>query len=490
MRINNLIAARPAAFSAATLAPPALLHRQAVATAKRVVSTAAEAAASPDAATSPTPVTAGRKKKSGGVLEAETGTSDDAPPVKATRKKKKSEVMAEEGVFEAGNGTLDDAPPVKSTKGRKKSDVKAEEGEAPAKKKPGRPKKAVDGEAAEKKKTTPRKTTTRKKKDDGPVAQDQAEELAAYAKGRGRTLEERRANKKLLDQAEELAAYVKGRGRTREERRANKKSVGETALEVDEEERALAAKALIIDPETGELVVDRGARGGHSKWSYELELVVDRGVLSERNKHWEIIADRGVLGERKKQWELIVDRGVLGERKKQWYELCVAEGREKVVVSQLEQRLHKLPPVMNAAGEEVERDIDVWLPTKVVDAFNTSTEKKGRKTVMFRGGGFVYLNCILDNEAIDEVNGNYFVLFFLNKKTQTFSEVKGSAVMPIPCTEAEIQEVRDWVEKVEEYDEAAEIKAHYGSAGGSLSGESDRHDIKKEDIECDESASN
>ncbi len=65
--------------------------------------------------------------------------------------------------------------------------------------------------------------------------------------------------------------------------------------------------------------------------------------------------------------ELFIDKGGLGEGHAHWYAVAVLDSKEEKFKAILTQRLKELAPLEDpVTGEEVERELEIWVPTKVM----------------------------------------------------------------------------------------------------------------------------
>ena len=58
--------------------------------------------------------------------------------------------------------------------------------------------------------------------------------------------------------------------------------------------------------------------------------------------------------------------------------------------------------------------VEMWLPTKQVQAYNPRLDKLASKSVKYKDGGWLFLQCILTNALYEAISNTYYFLSWRN----------------------------------------------------------------------------
>ncbi|GMH35529.1 hypothetical protein BSKO_03397 [Bryopsis sp. KO-2023] len=152
-----------------------------------------------------------------------------------------------------------------------------------------------------------------------------------------------------------------------------------------------------------------------------------------------------VPGYKEVDGSMVKDSGCFG-RGMRWYLLSTNYRKEKRAVEHLMAEIPKLPPLAAANGELSERKFSVWHPTKETQAWNNGTKKMSKKTLKYANGDSIFLECVMDNEIFNLVKGAIMIRSF--KDMHPLMDW-----VPMPCTDALIQNAYDWIWEDHDVDE-------------------------------------
>lgn len=136
-----------------------------------------------------------------------------------------------------------------------------------------------------------------------------------------------------------------------------------------------------------------------------------------------------------------------------------------------ERRCGRVAP-REPGGPDRDRVVETYIPKKKVRAWSFRANKMGTRTVAYKGGCIVFFRAVMDQSLGEYVSSGIIDMTVYNERAETGGRVTGYArreplggknQIPLPCTDADLEDARLWEATPEVWDRAASWEADNGA---------------------------